>query len=518
MILGDPTASASAGPHSALSLDALFRFAASRRPHALALADPPNRGSFTDGPPLRLTYAEADRIVAAIAARLRHMELPADGIIGVQMPNIAEHMLALLGVLRAGMIPALLPLLWRRADVVAALSRVSAKALITSHRCGAFDGAELALRVAADVFSIRYVCGFGAHLPDGVVPFGDLFMVAKPDPVPPLQRDNAAAHLAVLSFEVGQDGPVPVARRHLELLSGGVGVVLESGLQQDAVILSAVAPGSFAGLCLTVMPWLLTGGTLLLHHPFDASVFAQQCHDQPCAALVLPGPVALQSRQAGWLARDHAAAVLATWPAPQLLAQSAAWNGPGAILDVPIFGEAGFLACRRGEDGKPTPLPLGASRAPRQDGVTVVELAATEAGTVALSGPMVPRHMFPPGVEHFDQPHFAIRSDGVVDTGYRCAIDGATNTLTVTAPPDGLVTIGASRLPLRKISQTIARIGFGAAFAVTADPVLAQRLTGRADDRFAVQQELQLLGINPLAVAAFGAPAPRAPRAVLAAG
>ena len=46
------------------------------------------------------------------------------------------------------------------------------------------------MHVASELFSIRYVCGFGQNLPDGVVPFDDLFTVEKPDPLPPLDRER----------------------------------------------------------------------------------------------------------------------------------------------------------------------------------------------------------------------------------------------------------------------------------------------------------------------------------------
>ena len=55
-------------------------------------------------------------MVSAIAGRLRRMGLPTDAIVGIQLPNIVENILTILGVLRAGMIAAPLPLLWRRAD------------------------------------------------------------------------------------------------------------------------------------------------------------------------------------------------------------------------------------------------------------------------------------------------------------------------------------------------------------------------------------------------------------------
>src|ERR1700710_2978337 len=103
-----------------MTLDDLFRRAAERRPDAIALADPPNRESFTDGAPHRLTYAEADRAISAIASRLRQLRLQTDSIVGIQLPNTVESVLTILGVLRAGMIAAPLPLLWRRKDAVAA--------------------------------------------------------------------------------------------------------------------------------------------------------------------------------------------------------------------------------------------------------------------------------------------------------------------------------------------------------------------------------------------------------------
>ena len=181
MILGDPK---HRRPLPATTLDDLFRRAAARRPDAIALADPPNRESFTDGAPRRLTYAEADRIISAIASRLRQLGLQTDAIVGIQLPNTVESVLTILGVLRAGMIAAPLPLLWRRADAAAALGRLGAKAIVTASRIGDFDACAMAMQVAADVFTIRHVCGFGHNLPDGVIAFDDLLHQRAAEPPP----------------------------------------------------------------------------------------------------------------------------------------------------------------------------------------------------------------------------------------------------------------------------------------------------------------------------------------------
>ena len=510
MILGVPTGATSLEPHAQgrITLDELFRRAAARRPGAIALADAPNRQAFTDGQPLRLSYAEADRMVSAIAGRLRRMGLPIDAIVGIQMPNTVEHVLTFLGVLRAGLIAAPLPLLWRRADAVTALARVGAKALIACGQVGGFELCRLATHVAAEVFSIRYVCGFGNRLPDGVVAFDDLFTAAKFDPVPPLDRDsNAAAHLAVATFEVGEDGPVPVARRHLELLAGGLCALFESRIEQDAGVLSAIAPASFAGICLTLVPWLLTGGTLALHHPFDAEVFARQRRDERAATLILPAGVAFRLAETGLFAREGPTTVLAAWHGPERLAAGAEWPERDAVLvDVPIFGEAGFVAARRGLGGRPVALPLGQVVAPRAaaGAVTVVELAATDTGTLALRGPMVPRHVFPPGIERSDQPHFEIASDGFVDSGSPCRVDPLSKSLVITGPPSGIVNVGGYRFPLCALMATIGRIDAAAALAALPDALTGQRLVGTATDLEAMAAALRALGVNPLVTAAFG--------------
>ena len=204
----------------ATTLDDVFRRAATRRPGAFALADPPNRDSFTDGPSRHLTYAEADRVVSAIASRLRTLGLQTDAIIGIQLPNAVESVLTTLGVLRAGLIAVPLPLLWRRADMARALGQVGAKAIVTTSRIGDFDACAMAMQVAADIFPISHVCSFGPSLPDGLIALDDLLHGA-PELPPEIERDgNPAAHVAVVTFDVTPDGLVAVARNHAELIAG----------------------------------------------------------------------------------------------------------------------------------------------------------------------------------------------------------------------------------------------------------------------------------------------------------
>jgi hypothetical protein len=508
MILGERAGAVEqAGDDGWLTIDALFRRHTERRPDVLALADPPNRETFTAGPPRRLTYAEADRVVTAIATRLREMGLPTDAIIAVQLPHVVEHVLAMLAVLRAGMIVAPLPLLWRRADAVDALARIGAKALITSRRVGACEHARLAMQAALEVFSIRYVCAFGHDLPDGVVSLQDLFAAAERNAAPPLDdepRANPAAHLAAVTFDVADGGVVPVARSHAELFAGGLGVAAEGRLAPGATILSTIAPASFAGMSLTLLPWLLSGGTLVLHHPFDADILAGQQREERCAALVVPGTVALLLSEAGCFADDGPRTVIAAWRSPERLALSSRWREAQAdLIDVALFGEAGLVPARRGDDGRAAAVPLGPVTAPRDGGIALAELMRTPRGTLAWRGAMVPRHAFPPGSERGDLPCFEVAPDGTHDSGYACRLNPSSDTLAVTAAPDGTVNVGGCRLTLRDLQDRVRHIEPAASIAALPDPVLGQRLIGNARDRAAMRAALERKGLNPLVAAAF---------------
>src|SRR5829696_2126130 len=507
VILGDPTATAAAAaPGARATLDDLFRRAAHRSPDMIALADPPNRASFTDGAPRRLTYAQADRMISAIAKRLRDLNLPIDAIVGIQLPNTVESALTLLGVLRAGLIAALLPVLWRRGDMVTALGRVGAKALITCRRVGGTDHADLAMQAAADVFPIRYVCAFGEDLPDGVVDFDELYAEEKSQP-PQLDRargDNRAAHLAVITWEATADNLLPVARNHAELLAGGLAVLLEGRFETGATFLSAVPPSSFAGLAVSTLPWLISGGSLVLHQPFDPETLRRQLCDG-CDAAILPAPVVPRLVDAGLFA-SNVRTVLGLWRSPERMNNAPAWRQQlTGFMDIACFGETCVIATRRGPSGKPAPLPLGVVAAPRgaPGAVLVAELMASPNNQrLALRGPMVPRHSYPPGTEQGGLPYFQT-ADGVVDTGYPCRVDPETRALILTGPPAGIAEVGGYRFALNELQRLITNIDSGGRIDALADPFSGHRLAGASGDSGALRNALIKLGVNPLVADAF---------------
>src|SRR5262245_25733500 len=495
------------------TLDDLFRRTALRRPDAMALTDPPNREAFTDGPPRRLTFAEADRMISAIAAMLRQMSLRGDAIVGLQIANTVESVLTLLAVLRAGLIVMPLPLLWGRAEIVSALSQVGAHALIVSGRIGKTNHVDLAMQLAAETFSVRFVCAFGRNSHDSVVSLDDVLASTKPGSPPLAQSVNAGppgpgTRLAVVTWDVTSDGLVPVARSHAEVIAGGLAIPLESRLPQDAAILSTLPTSSFAGLATAIVPWLLTGGRLALHHPFDLATFATQCSASD--TVIVPGVLAAALVEGGHLRDEHGVRrVIGIWRAPERLFRATPWQHSAlALTDVQVFGEIGLLAARRDSSGLPATIKFGPVPAPSEEpgALIVAQLRRTESGTLALAGPMVPRTAFPAGAKRARLPTLKLLADGFTDTGYACRPDS----MIVTGPPPGLMGVGGYRFLPRDLEAAVDGIDRAATLAALPDAPAGHRLAGAAGDRRQVAYELMRLGVNPLIPGAFHADGPAA--------
>src|ERR1700681_871106 len=92
------------------TLDGLFRRVLARKPDGWALLDPLNKPRITGQLPKRLSFAEADRAITALAAHFIESGLPNNSVIAVQLPNTIEFMLTVLAAHRAGLVVALLPL------------------------------------------------------------------------------------------------------------------------------------------------------------------------------------------------------------------------------------------------------------------------------------------------------------------------------------------------------------------------------------------------------------------------
>ena len=488
-------------PNATPTLDALFQRILARKPDTFALLDPLNKQRITSQPPQRLTYREADRAISALAAHFIEAGLPANSIVAVQLPHTVEFALTVLAAYRAGLVVAVLPLLWRQTELVAALNRTAARAIVTSGRIDGIAYADLAMNAAAEAFSIRHVCGFGNDLPDGMASL-DRAIASPSSTTRAVIQDGRKA--ALVSFDVTAEGFRPVPRAHLSLIAGGLALSLESDVPQGATVMSAFAPTSFAGLASSLVVWLLSGGTLALHHPFESDVLEQQIDEHKCDTLIAPAQLALRLGELNLATRlPSLRNVIGLWRAPEQVASSPIWPAqPAVMTDVYLFGEAGLFGARRSADGAPAPIMPGLHGARRElPGSSIAgELLLTPRGTLGLRGPMVAASAYapPPGEQLMAQP-----PRDYVDTDYAARLDRASGAICITAPPAGVVAVGGYRFLSQDLQEWGRRLGQGALLTALPDRLSGHRLAGRALDNTRAREALAELGLNPLMVEAF---------------
>jgi hypothetical protein len=486
------------------SLDEIFIRSVARKPDELAFLDPADKPRITGQPPRRLTFAEADSAVSALAAHFVESGLPVASIVALQLPNTVELMITALAAWRAGLVVALLPLLWRQAELTDALNRIGARALITSARIDGVNHADIALQAAAEVFSIRHVAAFGEQLPEGLAPLDDIAASAEtvlfPGPDP--------RRAALITFDVTSEGMRAVPRSGAQTIAGGLAVVLEAGIKQGARIISAVLPASFVGICTSLVAALVGSASLTLHHPFDLETLLAQIPDGHCDTLIAPAPLALR------LAAERALPetgplrkVIGLWRSPEQAGTSASWRGKAAFFDLYAFGEVGFFSVARDSDGNPQPILPGAHAA---RGVRATAMACepliSRNGTLGMRGPMVPLAVYAPP-QRREESLAALASNyqplDYVDTGYAARLDRKLQAICITSPPSGIVTVGGYRFLARDLSEWAQRLAPGTMLTALPDRMSGHRLAGRASDNGRARAALTELGLNPLMSEAF---------------
>jgi non-ribosomal peptide synthetase component E (peptide arylation enzyme) len=487
------------------TLDSLLRRAADIRPESAALADAPNRATLVGGEPRRFDWATLDRTVDVLAKRLQTLGFPVDSVIATQFSLSTDAVVSLLAITRAGMIAAPLPLGWGRREIVSHLQRIGARGILTCGRAGPVECADSMRFAAAETFSVRFVMSIGGTPLDGVVPLDDVFdAIDEAERIEIARTGNPADHIALVTADAAPAGYHAVCRSHNEIIAGGLGAFMAGVPDEASAIAASLAPDSFAGIALQLVPWLMCGGRLVLHPPFAPRVFADDLGPSGITHAVLPA----------------AAAAVILRPAPEarpvlrhlsLLAR----RGDDAALAVAIhpegvavdcflgLGEAALTRLVPGAAGAGIPLgpdtfATGAGQAP-----VLVETRVTAAGTMAVRGAMVPMAAFPPGAERDMPPVWSIDAEGFHDTGVPVTVDKAARMLAIAGRPEGLVTIGGRRLADSDIRQAYQEAGGEIAPVIREDAVLGQRVSGViGDGRAAIglAERLEEAGLSPLGV------------------
>ncbi|CTQ62370.1 AMP-binding protein [Roseibium album] len=381
------------GVWSDVPLDELFKTTAAQHPDRLALVDAPDRAAWTGGEPRRLTYAEADREIDRLAAFYNTVGLSADHVIGVQAPNTVDTVIAVLAALRADLIVSPLPLHWRQKNVLEALNSIGAKGFIAADRVETRDVGTAARDVAADLFSLRFVFGLGKDVPDGLIELGPM-LAEMGDGLSFVTRDrpDPADHTATICWSRSGEENVPVSRCHNHWISAAQMIVNEAEISENSTILVPYSLSGLTGLGAGLVPFLMTGSTLHLHHPTSLANLATHANDVEADIVMTPGPLAQTlDRKLG----STKTTVLAAWniSAPH----PTTFVARRRLVDVHIADEFALVARARGPSAKIKATALGKHNGSIgcENRPALLEIAVTEEGeaqtpTLLVKGPMVP--------------------------------------------------------------------------------------------------------------------------------
>lgn len=461
-----------------LTAEALLSRRAQRRPGMTALVDPPNLPALDLGEPRSFTYHEAEIAVDALASFFVELGLRPGDIVAAQLPNVAVAPLTLLAAWRAGLTVAALPMLWRAHEIGGACQAIAPKALIGVSQFAGERYAERLCAAAAEQLSVRFVLGFGPDLPDGVASLDVVLAVGKGGASAPRGAERGKVP-ALITFTARAGMPlIPVLRSEEELLAQGAMTVLALALDRKDAILNPYPLTGSTGLALGLTPWLISGSSLVQHHPFDYAVYVEQLLASGATVTALPSSVLAELAKDGVLrqAACRLRRLGTVWPSPDIAGPPPPCDGAAPVLfDLYPLGDLAGVVLRREARTRPQPIPLGPIGIEEDggDAVFIETRLATERdgggfAELLVRGPVVPLNVG----------SLAPDGEGFVGTGLRAAAAG----------PDGAA-LSFTRDPelLRHGGMAIATSEFDALYAsfpgfldaacfVLPDPVLGDRV------------------------------------------
>lgn len=254
----------------------LFAANALVHPDRIAVSDPPNRAAVMHGAPRELSYAALQHEAEALARRLTRLGVGRGDVVVVQLPNVVESLIALLAAARVGFLYSPVPVQYREHELRYVIGKTRPKLLLTAASIDGHRHGGMAAALASE-FSFMNVLAYGDGLPDAV-----LALDTMPDPCCALGPVPDATTRLTICWTSGTEGhPKGVVRNHQRWLCLAQAVMDAASLQPGAVLLNPFPMANMAAFVGFLLPWLRTGGTLLLHHPFSLPVFVAQLSSRP---------------------------------------------------------------------------------------------------------------------------------------------------------------------------------------------------------------------------------------------
>ena len=277
------------------TIHGLFDRLVARGPEATAVVDAPNREEFCVGAPVRWTYANLADVGDRLASALLAGGVRRDDVVMVQLPNVAELVAVYLACSRIGAIVSPLPVQFRAHELRQTTVLTEPAAFVTTTSVAGFDHCALVDEVAPRSVRLRLAVTGSAIAPDGWRAFAGA-VDETPDrrAVAEAAAATRAEDVLTVCWTSGTEAdPKGVPRSHDLWTAIASATVDGAELRDGDVLLTPFPVVNMSGIGGMLVPWLLTGGSLVLHQPMSLPVFLRQVVTERVNYTVAP-PVLLQ--------------------------------------------------------------------------------------------------------------------------------------------------------------------------------------------------------------------------------
>jgi acyl-CoA synthetase (AMP-forming)/AMP-acid ligase II len=260
-------------------------------PHTEAVVDACNRSDFAHGAPRRLSWDELGDEIDRFSILLHAQGLRRDDIVVLHLPNSVEQYLAYLACARLGLIVTPVPVQYREHELSHVLAITQAAAVLTFTHIGkpgqGHPAAVMYQQLSQVHPSLRKVLAWGPQVSDGVLSI-DALLPGKITPDLRATLVQAEIDAAVTANDVfsicwtsgTEAAPKGVPRSHNEWLIVPPNIIEAAELKPGARLLNPFPFVNMSGLSTALATWLVLGGTVVQHHPFNLSIFLKQLREE----------------------------------------------------------------------------------------------------------------------------------------------------------------------------------------------------------------------------------------------
>ena len=265
------------------SLHGLLAERVAQEPHALAVADQPDKMELTGMPPARLSFSDLDIASTALALQLLERGIGPGSRIMVQLPNIVELVVCFYAASKLGAIISPLPVQYGAHEITQLSTTLQTTLFIG---CPSFKGQSL-IQTARDVLPRLPVLAIG----------DDLECLASSVPLKGTRTlatysrslNDPANRVLTVCWTSGTTGtPKGVPRSANMWLATARATAEAGGYQRGDRLLNPFPLVNMAAIGGFLFAAAELGCGLILHHPLDPAVYLTQMQDEKIHFTIAP--------------------------------------------------------------------------------------------------------------------------------------------------------------------------------------------------------------------------------------